>query len=103
MAWTSHADLPANRRAPALRYGDASLGALVEGLRARGLAENTLWIILGDHGEAFGRHEGNYGHTFFLYDENVRVPLVIAAPGLLHGQEMVRHGWRCSSRTIRWE
>jgi arylsulfatase A-like enzyme len=38
---------------------------------------------MGDHGEAFGQHEGNYGHTFQLYDENVRVPYLVAAPGLL--------------------
>ena len=67
----------------ALLYGDASLGTLIEGLRARGLAENTLWIVYGDHGEAFGQHEGNYGHTFFLYEENVHVPLVIAMPGMV--------------------
>src|SRR5439155_21893280 len=30
----------------ALHYGDQSLGALVEGLRVRGLSDNTLWIIL---------------------------------------------------------
>ena len=55
----------------------------MRGLRERGLEEKTLWIVLGDHGEAFGQHEGNYGHTFRLYDENVRVPLFIAAPGLI--------------------
>lgn len=74
----------------ALLYGDASLGTLIAGLRARGLEENTLWIIYGDHGEAFGQHEGNYGHTFFVYDENVHVPFVIAAPGLTRGQRRVR-------------
>jgi arylsulfatase A-like enzyme len=42
-----------------------------------------VWIVLGDHGEAFGQHDGNYGHTFQIFDENVRVPFVIAAPGLL--------------------
>ncbi len=73
----------------ALRYGDASLGTLIEGLRSRGLERQTVWIILGDHGEAFGQHQGNYGHTFFLYDENVRVPLVIAAPGLTRGRTRV--------------
>lgn len=62
----------------ALYYGDTSLGALVKGLRDRGLDNNTLWLIYGDHGEAFHQHEGNYGHTFFLYEENVHVPLVIA-------------------------
>jgi arylsulfatase A-like enzyme len=66
----------------ALLYGDASLGELREGLRRRGLDSNTLWIVYGDHGEAFGQHEGNYGHTFYIYEENVHVPLVIAAPGV---------------------
>jgi hypothetical protein len=74
----------------ALHYGDVSLGALIKGLRARGLEENTVWVIYGDHGEAFRQHEGNYGHTFFLYDENIHVPFLIAAPGLMRGQEQVR-------------
>jgi arylsulfatase A-like enzyme len=69
----------------ALHYGDASLGALADGLRSRGLEQNTVWIVFGDHGEAFGQHEGNYGHTFFLYEENVHVPLLLIAPGLFHG------------------
>ncbi|PYT23584.1 MAG: hypothetical protein DMG57_31510 [Acidobacteria bacterium] len=70
----------------ALRYGDVSLGACVDGLRRRGLDQKTLWIVLGDHGEAFGEHDGNYGHTFQLYDENVRVPFLVAAPGLVPQQ-----------------
>jgi len=74
----------------ALHYGDVSLGVLVEGLRARGLESNTIWVIYGDHGEAFHQHEGNYGHTFFLYDENIRVPFLIAAPSLMRVQERVR-------------
>jgi hypothetical protein len=84
---------PAPRRFPegselgryrnALHYADASIGSLIAGLRARGLADDTMWVILGDHGEAMGQHEGNYGHTFFLYEENVRVPFVVAMPGLI--------------------
>jgi arylsulfatase A-like enzyme len=73
----------------ALRYGDASLGALRQGLRTRGHDRNTVWILFGDHGEAFGQHRGNYGHTFFVYDENVHVPLVISAPGVTTGQRHV--------------
>ena len=72
-----------------LRYGDASLGTLVKGLRDRGIAENTLWIIFGDHGEAFGQHEGNYGHSLFLYEENIRVPYLVVAPGLVTEQVRV--------------
>ena len=70
----------------ALHYGDASLGSLMDGLRARNLDQNTLWIVLGDHGEAFGQHEGNYGHTFQLYEENVHVPFIVAMPGMLPHQ-----------------
>lgn len=69
----------------ALHYGDAALGEFLNGLRQRGLEENTLFVIFGDHGEAFGQHEGNYGHTLFLYDENIHVPFLIAAPNLLRG------------------
>ena len=74
----------------ALHYGDASLGDFIAGLRARGLERNTVWIIYGDHGEAFHQHDGNYGHTFFLYDENVRVPLLVASPGLFATSQRVR-------------
>jgi hypothetical protein len=70
----------------ALQYGDAALGSLIDGLEARGRQQNTLWIVYGDHGEAFGQHDGNFGHTFQLYDENIHVPFLIAAPGLLHHQ-----------------
>ncbi|HTA45069.1 MAG TPA: sulfatase [Bryobacteraceae bacterium] len=71
----------------ALRYGDASLGTLIAGICARGLERNTVWVIYGDHGEAFEQHEGNYGHTFYIYEENVHVPFVIAAPAIMRSQQ----------------
>jgi glucan phosphoethanolaminetransferase (alkaline phosphatase superfamily) len=74
----------------ALHYADAALGALRRGLQERGLDRDTLWIVFGDHGEAFGQHDGNYGHTFQLYEENVRVPFVVAAPGLIDRQIRAR-------------
>jgi len=67
----------------ALHYGDAALGQFFQGLKSRGLDTNTLFVIFGDHGEAFGQHEGNYGHTLFIHEENVRVPYLVAAPGLV--------------------
>jgi phosphoglycerol transferase MdoB-like AlkP superfamily enzyme len=75
-------DSEINRYRNALHYADRALGQLLSGLRERGLDDSTLFVICGDHGEAFGQHAGNNGHTFFLYEENVRVPLVLAAPGL---------------------
>jgi glucan phosphoethanolaminetransferase (alkaline phosphatase superfamily) len=74
----------------ALEYADRSLGTLMAGLRARGRDQDTVWIVIGDHGEAFGQHDGNFGHTFFLYEENVRVPFLVAAPGLIERQQRSR-------------
>ena len=65
----------------ALHYSDAVLGEFLEGLKARGLFEKTLFVIFGDHGEAFGQHEGDYGHTLFVYEENIHVPYFIVEPG----------------------
>jgi arylsulfatase A-like enzyme len=76
---------PADRHANDLYRGDQAIGALVDGLRARGRLDRTLVIVHGDHGEAFGEHPGNFAHPLFLYDENVRVPLAIVAPGLISG------------------
>jgi hypothetical protein len=67
----------------ALHSGDRALGALRDGLTARGLDRKTVWIVLGDHGEAMGQHEGNYGHTFFLFEENVHVPFIVSIPGAI--------------------
>jgi Sulfatase len=69
----------------ALHYADAAVGQLVDGLRARGLERQTVVVLVGDHGQAFGQHQGNFGHTFRIYEENVRVPLVISAPGAVPG------------------
>ncbi len=66
-----------------LYRGDLALGLLVEGLASRGLLQDTLWIIHGDHGEAFFQHEGNFAHTLFVYEENVHIPLFVVLPGAL--------------------
>ena len=65
----------------AIHEGDASLGPLMNGLRSRGLDTSTIVVVVGDHGEAFGQHEGNFGHTLEIYEENVRVPMIFASPG----------------------
>jgi hypothetical protein len=74
----------------ALHHADEALGAIVEGLQARGLLEEALLVIFGDHGEAFGQHPENFGHTFFLYEENVHVPYLLAVPGAAREQVRVR-------------
>jgi arylsulfatase A-like enzyme len=74
----------------ALHHADAALGELLHGLRVRGLDRTTLFVLHGDHGEAFGQHPGNFAHTLFIYDENVHVPFVVAAPGLFREQVRVK-------------
>lgn len=74
----------------ALHEGDAALGMLLDGLRALNLEGDTLVIVSGDHGEAFGEHPGNFAHTLFIQEENVRVPYVISAPGAIDGPRRIR-------------
>jgi arylsulfatase A-like enzyme len=52
-------------------------------LKASGLAESTMVIAYGDHGEAFGEHEGNFIHSKELYKENLHVPMLLLHPGRL--------------------
>ena len=40
-----------------------------------------MFVVAGDHGEAFGEH-GEVGHSLFVYDTTLRVPLIIAGPGI---------------------
>ena len=68
-----------------LAWADAQVAELVRGLRARGRLGRTLFILTADHGEAFGEH-GHYGHGSSLFDEQVRVPLVVRLPDHLRGR-----------------
>ena len=58
-----------------LRQVDEHLGDLFRALRDRGLAEDTLVVITGDHGEAFGDPHEQRGHGFTAYQEDVSVPI----------------------------
>ncbi|MEE2673028.1 MAG: sulfatase [Myxococcota bacterium] len=64
-----------------LAEGDAMFGALFEGLASRGLLEDTLVIVLSDHGEAFLEH-GRLLHGSTTFDEMIRIPLLIRIPGV---------------------
>ncbi|HVS19353.1 MAG TPA: sulfatase [Planctomycetota bacterium] len=61
---------------------DRGLGRLFEGLRARGLLDDTLVVVTSDHGESLTEREACYfAHDPFLYEETLRVPLVMRFPG----------------------
>jgi arylsulfatase A-like enzyme len=59
---------------------DHAFGALIEGLRSRGLLDSTLVLFTADHGEEFLDHGGK-GHGNTLYRELTRVPLAVRLPG----------------------
>jgi len=63
----------------ATTYVDHAFGALVSELERRGLLENTIVIVVGDHGEEFGEH-GRLGHGANLYLPTLWVPLLIRFP-----------------------
>lgn len=64
-----------------VRYTDSLLRELMEKMDQAGLLENTLVVITGDHGEAFGER-GQIGHNGVGYEEGIRVPLVLVGPML---------------------
>jgi arylsulfatase A-like enzyme len=66
----------------ALRFADDVYARLVDGYRRRGLFDDTLFVFVGDHGEAFDEHPRNRLHGSFLYEENLRVPLVLSSRAL---------------------
>lgn len=64
-----------------LRQQDRFLGELMDGLENAGLKDDTIFIVVGDHGEAFGEHVGMQ-HNWVPYEEVVRVPLLMRGPGV---------------------
>jgi arylsulfatase A-like enzyme len=64
----------------AIHFVDAQVGRLVDGLRARGLLDDTLIVVTADHGEELWDH-GHFFHGQSLYDELLHVPLLVHVPG----------------------
>ncbi len=68
----------------ALRYADSRIEMLVEELTRFGRWRNTVFVVMGDHGENLGDH-GLMSHKFSLHETVLRVPLVLRGPGVPHG------------------
>lgn len=73
-----------------IAYEDTQMGSLFEALAVRGLAKNTLLVIVSDHGEFFGEH-GLYMHQNALFLEGIHVPLLFRWPGHLPAGVRVAH------------
>ncbi len=66
----------------AVRYIDQFLAEVHAEFEKRGLLENTLFIVVGDHGEAFGEHGGRQ-HDLIMWEEGVHSFGMLYAPGQL--------------------
>jgi len=62
-----------------IAFADEQVGRCVSWLRANGLDQSTVLVIMGDHGEGLGSH-GEGTHGYFVYDYALRVPLLVVTP-----------------------
>lgn len=70
-----------NRYLNTVKQADRHVGRLLQFLRDKKLADDTLVVITGDHGEAFGElHEEAVSHGGGLYEECLRVPFILWNP-----------------------
>ena len=74
----------ANRYLNCLRLQDIFVENLFEQYEELGLYQDTIFVLYGDHGEALGEH-GRYQHNDTIWEEGLRVPLLVHAPGSFEG------------------
>ncbi|TMA59965.1 MAG: hypothetical protein E6J75_02060 [Deltaproteobacteria bacterium] len=68
-----------------MRAWDTELATLLDGLAALGVRDSTLVVVMADHGEEFQEH-GMLTHGAHLYQESLRVPLIISGPRVAPGR-----------------
>jgi len=91
---TSPLDEPDRKQIVASYYAcisfvDAQIGAVLATLDRLDLWKNTIVVFYSDHGYHLGEHGGMW-HKMSVFEESARVPLIIAAPGVLGGQTSER-------------
>ncbi len=72
-----------------VRYTDTELGRLLDDLEATGALENTIVVVVADHGQGLFQH-GWPGHGWQLYEESVHVPWIMRWPGHLEAGRIVQ-------------
>ncbi|NOY92728.1 MAG: sulfatase [Deltaproteobacteria bacterium] len=68
-------------------YHDHELGGFIERLKSLGVWENTLFVVVADHGEEFKDH-GSWGHGHSVYQELLHVPMMMRYPGAIEAQRV---------------
>jgi lipoteichoic acid synthase len=81
-----------NRYLNSIRNQDFFLKKLFDQYKELGLYEDTVFIVMGDHGEGFGEHD-RYQHDNVPYEESLRIPLLVHDPRWC-GSNGCENGWR---------
>ncbi len=79
---------PEDAYADEIAFMDAQIGRLMGELRNLGLQDNTLVVIVGDHGEGLNQHD-EWQHGYFVYETTLHVPLIFWKPGMISGQRVI--------------
>ncbi len=74
--------LSAAAYADEIAFMDSQIGRLLDGLRELGVEQNTLVLLVGDHGEGLDEHL-EYQHGYFVYETCQHVPLLVRCPGVV--------------------
>ncbi|MEA3225379.1 MAG: LTA synthase family protein [Planctomycetota bacterium] len=81
---------PVERYRQSIIYTDQFLAALDVELTRLNLADETIFCVIGDHGEAFGEH-GQFGHERIAFDELLHIPFCLRAPFSLGPTGKITH------------
>jgi len=82
---------------------DAEIGRVLDALFSSSYADSTIVILVSDHGEGVAMHHWNQKQV--LYDQCVRVPLILAGPGIKAGavsSELVSTGLDIPRTLLDW-
>ena len=71
-----------------IAYMDRYVGAVLERLKENGILERTIIVVAGDHGEGLG-DKVELGHGIFLYEETLRVPLILHNPAVFPRAQVI--------------
>ena len=69
-----------------IAYFDAALGRLVDAYAARRPLDEALLLFTADHGESMLEHERWFTHGYQVYEEIIRIPLLLRGPGIRPGR-----------------
>lgn len=72
-----------------LRHFDAQLGTLIDYVRNGGFGDRTCVVLTSDHGEEFNEHGEMFHRRARLYDELLRIPLIVWCPNRYPGGQVV--------------